>query len=104
MERAWSSAYGGTHRLEIRTRSRSAPHAANLRNPVCRDSGPPTVHQHLAPLPQCRNGTKGNSCQPFVVVLNSLFPAKIVIHPSVGGSSRRSQCIGFAIHLEPNLL
>jgi hypothetical protein len=86
MERTQRSAYGGTHRLEIRNRSRSAPHATDLHNPVCRDSGSPTIHQHLAPLPQCRDGTKGNSCQPFVVVLNSLFPAKIVIDPSAGGA------------------
>src|SRR5260370_30352318 len=65
-------------------------------NPVCRDSGSPTIHQHLAPLPQCRDGTKGNSCQPFVVVLNSLFPVKIVIDPGAGGvwGMRRVQRLG----------
>jgi hypothetical protein len=37
------------HHLEIRNRSRSAPHA-DLRHPVCRDSAPPTIPHHLAPI------------------------------------------------------
>jgi hypothetical protein len=39
----------------------------------------------ISPLPQCCHGTMENSRQPFVVVLNSLFPVEIVIGPSAGG-------------------
>ena len=83
----WSerSAYGGTHRLEVTTRSRSAPHA-DQRHPTRGDSGPPTIHQHLAPLPQCRDGTMENSCQPFVGrALSSLSSVELVDDPGMGG-------------------
>src|SRR5258708_14783571 len=53
--------------------------------PLAGFPSPPTIHRHLAPLPQCRHGTMEDSCQPFVVVLNSLFPVAIVIDPSAGG-------------------
>src|SRR5258708_369265 len=67
MKRPYRTAYAGAHRVEVRTRSRPAPHA-DQRHPVCLGSGPPAIHQHLAPLPQCRDGTTQNSCQLFMVV------------------------------------
>jgi|SRR6266404_2592504 len=58
-------------RVEVRTRSRPATHA-DQHHSVCRDFGRLAIHQHLAPLPECRDGTTGNSCQPFVAAFNSL--------------------------------
>ena len=87
MERSQSTAYAGTHRVEG-GRSRPSPHADHYL--VCLDSSPPAIHQHLAPLPQCRDGTMGNSCQSCAAVCNSLLSIRNGRRPQ----REEGKCVG----------
>src|SRR5260370_30615766 len=52
---------------------------------------PRSIHQDLAPLSQCRNGTTGDSCQSCAAGSTPCFPFEIVVGPSAEG---RGECAG----------